>query len=163
FVQLYNLANIAARETATIRLAPADVPVAYAALQEAMGKAKARVLVARLDEQDRQNIVGQLDFEIRRADEGALQLALGKAGESLSRNVIRAPEGDAVTDSKILFKVSLISANSLRPKESTTLKLAAADVPVAYAAVQEAAGKAKARVINSKLDEHDRQNITGQL
>src|SRR5262249_27649565 len=109
-VQLYNLANVAPRETATMQIAVVEVATGYQALRDAIEKAHGRVLTAKLDEQDRQNIVAQLDFEVRRADEGAMQAALAAAGDVIARNVTRAPEGDNFTDSKVLFRTALVNA-----------------------------------------------------
>ena len=50
-VQLYNLANIAPRETATLQIAVADVPTAYQNLRDEIAKSAGRVLVAQLNEQ----------------------------------------------------------------------------------------------------------------
>src|SRR5207302_3242809 len=91
-VSLYNLTDVAPRETATVQLAVTDVPAGYRALREAVERAKGRVVTAELNEQDRQNVTAQLDFEVRRAEEGALQAALAAAGEVVSRAVTRAPE-----------------------------------------------------------------------
>ncbi|MFO0825862.1 MAG: DUF4349 domain-containing protein [Gemmataceae bacterium] len=92
-VQLYNLANIAARETATLQIAVADVPAAFQTLREVVGKTTSRVFTAKFDEQDKQNITAQLDFEVRRTDEGTVRTALASAGETFSRQLTRAPGG----------------------------------------------------------------------
>src|SRR5207244_1751914 len=68
-VALYNLAKVEPRETATVRLAVADVPASYRALRAAVEKAKGRVVAANVNERDRQNVTAQFDFEVRRADE----------------------------------------------------------------------------------------------
>ena len=69
FVQLYNLANMATRETTTMTLATQDVPAAYRSIRDAIAANKGRVLKAKLDEKDRRNVNAQLEFEVRRADE----------------------------------------------------------------------------------------------
>src|SRR6185295_14138234 len=68
-VNLYNAARMNARETTVLHVAAPDVAAAYRTLQEAVAKAKGRVLKAELNEQDRLNITGQFDFEVKRADE----------------------------------------------------------------------------------------------
>src|SRR5204863_411896 len=103
--------NLVALSTLTITLAEKDIRVAaglaaYQALRAAVGKAAGRILAANLNEQDRQNVTAQLDFEVRRADEPAVQAALAAAGDAVSRNVTRAPEGDNVTDAKVLFRTT---------------------------------------------------------
>ncbi|VTR95159.1 : DUF4349 [Gemmata massiliana] len=107
---------MAPRETATLQLAATDVPSAYQALRDAVAKTTGRVLGAQLNEQDRQNITAQFDFEVRRADEGVVRAALGAAGDVVSRQVARVPESDSVTDAKVLYRVALAPAGRLAPR-----------------------------------------------
>lgn len=163
FVKLYNLANIAPRETATIAVAAPDVATAYNSIRDALAKASARVQNAQLNETDKNNITAQLDFDIKRTDEGAIRTALAAAGESLSRQVVRAPESDSVTDTKIAYKVSLSAAARLRPRDSITLQIAVNDVPAAYNALRQAAAAGKGRIFTSQLNENDKQNVNASL
>ncbi len=141
------VANVPARETVTLRLAAIDVPTAYKELQAVVAKSKGRIVNSSLNGQDPRNIGAQFDFEVRRTDEGAVQVAIVAAGEVLSRHVARLPEGDNVTDSKVLFKVEF--AANVQPRETVTLRLAATDVATAHRAVSEAVEKAKGRVVNT--------------
>jgi hypothetical protein len=120
-----------------------------------------RIVNSNLNGQDSRNIGAQFDFEVRRADEGAVQVAIKAAGEVLSRHVARLPESENVTDSKVLFKVEF--AANVQPRETVTLRIAATDVAAAHRAVSEAVEKAKGRVVNTDLKEQDRKNVTGQL
>jgi hypothetical protein len=162
-VALYNLANVMPRETVTLRIAAQDVPAAYAKLREILAKAKGRITCAQLNEQDQQNVSARLDFDIRRADEGALQAALAASGDLLSRQVIRQPAGENFTDAKVLFNVLLINANNIPPRETVTLRVAAADVAAAYRKLRDMVAGAKGRVTVAKLNEQDAQNVTAQL
>jgi hypothetical protein len=130
-LQFYNTANVAPRETTTLQLAVPDVPAAYQALRDAVTKAHGRVITGRLDEHDRQNVLALFDFEVRRSDEPALQAALAEAGEIVARNVTRVPEGDNLTDAKVLFHATLFSAGRIKPRETTILFLEVPDVDVA--------------------------------
>ncbi len=162
-VQLYNLANIAARETATLSVAVPDVPTAYNAMRDAIAKAAGRVQVAQLNETDKQNITAQLNFDVKRTEEGALRAALAAAGDATSRQVARAPESDTVTDSKILYQVTLYPVARLRPRDSITQQVAVADVVASYNAIREVVTAAKGRILASQLDENDKQNVTASL
>ncbi len=162
-VSIYNLANVAPRETVILRLAAADVPAVYQKLRSLIAKAKGHVINAQLNEQDRQNINAQLAFDVSRLGEGEIQAALVGAGETLSRQVNRVPENDNVTDSKVLYRVSLVDADAIQPRETVVVKIAALDVPDAYQKLRVALDKVKARVINAQLNEQDRRNITAQL
>jgi hypothetical protein len=162
-VQLYNLANVAPRETAQLQVAVADVPAAYQALRDAVAKVAGRVLVAQLNEQDRQNISAQFDFEVRRADEGAVRAALEAAGEVLSRQVSRAAESDSVTDSKVLYKVGLVSAGRLRPRETVTLTVEVPNVDESATLFAAQVAEAKGRQVDAKLDRAARGQQTAHL
>ena len=133
-------------------------------LRDAVAKTTGRVLVAQLNEQDRQNVTAQLDFEVRRAEEGAIRAALDAAGEVLSRQVTRAAESDSVTDTKVMYRVTLLSANRLRPRETATLQVAVTDVPAALPdAPRRRRQERPAESSSPQLNEQDRQNITAQL
>ena len=162
-VQIYNLANVAPRETATLQVAAPDVPAAYQALRDAVAKTTGRVLVAHLNEQDRQNVTAQFDFEVRRAEEGAARAALDAAGEALSRQVGRAAESDSTTDSKVLYKVTLLSAGRLKPRETTTLAVEVADVDGTAKLFAAQVAEAKGRQVDAKLDRDAGGGATAKL
>ncbi|HSQ57847.1 MAG TPA: hypothetical protein VLM40_19140, partial [Gemmata sp.] len=149
-VQLYNLANIEPRETATLQLAVVDVPTAYQALRDAVAKASGRVLVAQLNEQDRQNVTAQFDFEVRRADDAAIRVAFDAAGEVVGRQVTRAAESASVTDAKVRYNVALLAANRLKPREIFTLEIEVADVDAAAASFALQVADAKGRQADSR-------------
>jgi hypothetical protein len=159
-VQLYNLANIDARETVTLQVAAPDVATAYQALRDAIAKTTSRVVASQLNEQDKQNVNAQLDFQIRRSEEAVARTALEKAGEVISRQVTRAPESDSVTDTKVLHRVSIVAGIRVRARETKTLQVVAPDVSTAYRSVREAVDKEKGRVLTAQLNEQDRQNVT---
>lgn len=152
-VSLYNLANIAPRETATLRLAAADVPAAYRALQKTVLEAKARVINGQLNEQDRQNVSAQLDFDALRSQEPALLAALSEAGETLSRTVARAPESENVTDAKVAYRVTFVSAASLPPRETTTLTLEVEQVDQALTVLGAQIKEVGGRVVQSQFSQ----------
>jgi hypothetical protein len=162
-VQIYNLANIAPRETVNLQVAAADVSLAYRTLREDVRKFGGRLVSSQLNEQDRANVTGQIDFEVKRPDEGKAHAALDTVGEVISRQATRAPESESVTDTKVLHRVSIIALARIKPRETKTLQLAAADVATAYRSIREALNKTKARVIAAQLNEQDRQNVTAQL
>jgi hypothetical protein len=161
-VQLYNLANVAARETATLQLAVPDVRAGYQALRDAAGKATGRVLNAQFNEQDAQNVTAQLDVEVRRADEGAIRAALDAAGEVLSRQVIRAPESNDSTDTKVLYRVTLLATTRLNPRETTTLTLEVPDVDQALSAFAAQVAEAKGRQLSAQSTRDQSGKVSGR-
>jgi hypothetical protein len=151
------------RETVTTTISAGDVSAAYAALRETVTKVNGRVQVAQVNETDKQNVTAAFHFEVKKADEGAVRAALLAAGEAIARSVIRAPENEQVTDSKVGFKVTLQSANLIRPRESVSLGLVVPDVSAAYQNLREVVAKANGQVITAQLNETDKQNVTATL
>jgi hypothetical protein len=160
-VTMDDLSSVQPKETVTIRIVAVDVGAAFTKLREAVEKAKGRV--TNIDLKDQQSANTQLDFYVRRPDDDAIRPALAEAGDLLSRHVARAAEGQAVTDQKVAFRVTLVNIANVQARETVTIKVAAVDVPAAYRSLKEAALKAKARVVNANLNEQDRQNVEAQL
>ncbi len=162
-VSIYNLAGVAPREAAVLQIAVADVPAGYTALKEAIGKANGRVLASTLNEQDRQNVSAQLDFEVRRADEPALQAALAAVGDLVSRNVTRAADTENVTDSKVMFRTTLVSAARLKPRETTTLAVEVADVDATASVFGAQVGEVKGRQVDAQITHERTGRVTARL
>lgn len=162
-VQLYNLANVAPRETATLTVATTDVPTAYAALRDAVVKAGGRVFTAQLNEGDRSNVSAQVDFEVKRPHEGEVAAALAAAGEVVSRQVTRAPESDSVTDTKLLYRATLLSAARLRPRETTTLAVEVEDVAAAVAVFGAQVAEVKGRAVDSQVAHESNGRTTAKV
>jgi hypothetical protein len=156
FISLYNLANIAPRETATVQLAVANVPASYRALQEAVARLKGRVVTATLDEQDRQNIKAQLDLEVPRGQEKALETAFAESGEVLTRNVSRAADSENVTNAKLLFKTSLFNAARIPPRETVTLGVEVENVDATVDVLRALVSEAKGRTVGGPQVGHER-------
>ena len=106
-IQLYAFGTVQPRETQMLQVASRDVPAGYRALLDAVNKAKGRVLNAQLNEQDKQNIFAQLDFDIRRADATAVEEVLAKLGDVYSRTATRAEDSENVLDTKLQMKVTI--------------------------------------------------------
>jgi glycine cleavage system regulatory protein len=162
-LRMYNLARVEPRETATVRLAVADVTAAYRTLREAVEKAKGRVVTAHLNEHDRQNVTAQFDFELRRGDERDILAALAAAGDVLSREVNRAPDGPNLTDAKVLFKASLTSAAALLPRETVKLGIEAPDVDATAALLAAQVADVQGRTVVSQVNHDGSGRVTGHL
>jgi hypothetical protein len=163
YVSLYNLTNFQPRETVTLRLASTDLAAAYRKLRDAVIAAKGKLNRVESNEQDRQNATAAVDFDVFRTAEPAVLAALTDAGETLTRQVTRAPEGESVTDKKIGYRVTLVSIDNIAARETVTLKLGVADVAAAHRDVSDAVRKASAHIVNTNLSEQDRQRATAQL
>ncbi|HEX5270687.1 MAG TPA: DUF4349 domain-containing protein, partial [Gemmataceae bacterium] len=162
-VQMYNLARVEPRETTAVRLAVTDVPAAYRSLRDAVERAKGRVVTANLNEQDRQKVTAQFDFEVRRPEEPAVLAALAAAGDVLSREVSRAPESPNLTDAKVLFRVSLVSAAAQSPRETTTLGIEVSDVDATATLFAAEVAKLQGRTVKSQVTHEQSGHVTGRL
>ena len=163
FVDLYNLANVAPRETVNINLACVDAEAAYKAILAHVEKASGRVVTSSLNRQRDDQTRGELQFEVRSPEADAVIQELKTEGEVMRLQVAENPDTQNVTRAKRGFNVQVWALGSVAPRETATIKLAAKDVPAAYHSLQEAVAKAKGRVLNAQLNEQDRQNITAQL
>jgi len=162
-VQLYNVANVAPRETTVLSIAAVDVAAAYDALRNAVAKTTGRVHAAQLNEQDRQNLSAQLDFEVRRSEEAAIRKELEAVGEVIARQVTRASEGENVTDSKVLFRTAIVAANRLKPRELMAVSVQVADVEQAVSLVSSQAAQANARQVDSRINREPNGRVTAKL
>src|SRR5262249_31341648 len=133
----------------TLKVAARDVPAAFRSLQEAVNRAKGRVLRAQLSEQDRQNITADLDFDVRRSEESAIRASLTTAGGVYARSVNRAPEGDNKTDSKLRLQVQVVNVANLKPRETVVLGAEVPDVDGVTAQLAAYAGEAGGRTVES--------------
>jgi hypothetical protein len=149
------IANAAARETVTLKFAAVDVAAAYRAIRDALGKAGARVINASLNEQDRQNITGQLDFDVRRTDEGTVLEAMGKAGDVLTRHVARAADSGNVTDKKVLYKVEFIPATAIEPREVVGMAVEVQDVDGALSVLAAQVKEMQGRIVKGPDAAHE--------
>jgi hypothetical protein len=108
-------------------------------------------------------MTAQVDFEIRRPEEGAIRSSLDAAGETIARQVARAPENDDTTDTKMLYKVTFLAANRLAPKEITALTIEVQDVEQAAAAVAAQVAEAQGRQLNSQSSRDQNGKVTTRV
>ncbi|MBI3854818.1 MAG: DUF4349 domain-containing protein, partial [Planctomycetes bacterium] len=160
FVSIYNLANIAPRETIVLSLACADAEASYKTILARIEKAGGRVVTSSLNRQKNDQTTGQLRFEIKAADAEAVLTDVKLAGEVMRLDRNENPDTQNVTKSKLGFQVQLFAMGLVDARETTTLQLAAKNVPEAYQKFQEALVAAEARIQSAQLSEHDRQNVT---
>ncbi|MBI2930456.1 MAG: hypothetical protein HYY16_02295 [Planctomycetes bacterium] len=162
-ISLYNLANVQPRETVNLTLAVADPETTYKALLARVEKAGGRVVSSQLNREQADQSTASIHFETRAADAEAVEADVKLLGERVKFAVTENPDTQNVTQSKRGFKVQILSMAHVLPRHTATIQLGAPDVPAAYRALQEAATKANARVINATLNERNRQSVTALL
>lgn len=163
FVSLYNLANIAPRETVTITLANADAEAAYRSILTRVQKTAGRILTSNINRQRNDQTVGTIQFEVPTADADNILRELKDAGEVLKIQSTENPDAQNVTKSKRGFTVQVLAMGLVVPRETAVIQVASKDVPAGYRSLRDALAKAKSRVLNAQLNEQDKQNITATL
>ncbi|HEV3078508.1 MAG TPA: DUF4349 domain-containing protein, partial [Gemmataceae bacterium] len=154
-IQLYAFGTVQPRETQMLQVASRDVPTGYRALLDAVTKAKGRVLNAQLNEQDKQNIFAQLDFDIRRADEAAVEEVLAKLGDVYSRTATRAQDSENVLDTKLQMKVMIKNVTSIPARRTVNLALEVGNVEETVASMTARVTDAQGRTVGSNIS-HER-------
>lgn len=149
-----------------------DVEGAYRALQTAISEAKGRVSKAEMKQHSAGQFAASLVFEVAPEAAGPLRDRLKQIGTVARINIDRqqTSDGQPVTkEAKIkrgdtVFDVQIYNLLNVRPRETTTMNLAAANVATAYATIREAVTKAAGgRILSANLNEADRKNVTAQV
>ena len=162
-ISIYNLANVAPRQTVKLNLAAADTEVAYRAILASIEKADGRVLSSALNRDKPDQTTATVNFEVKAIDADAVQDAVRATGEVMQLNVAENPDTNNVTQVKKGFVVQIYALSQVPPRESSQLDIATLQVAESYKKLSEAVLAAKGRVLVSQLDEKDRQNVTGRL
>jgi glycine cleavage system regulatory protein len=162
-VQLWAMGTVAPRETTVIQLATRDVPAGYQSLQEAITKAAGRVLGARLNEQDKENITAHLDFEVRREQEHTVAAAMSQVGDIFTRTVSREQNNENVIDSKVRLQVSLVNQAKIPPRETVTLGVEVGDVDRVAEAFAGQVAEGKGRTVESHVAHERNGRVTAKL
>ncbi|HEV8606322.1 MAG TPA: DUF4349 domain-containing protein [Tepidisphaeraceae bacterium] len=163
-LQIFSMATVAPRETESLILASRTrVADSFRNVLNELRKADARILQSQLNEQDKNNVGGILDFEVTRAKEVDVRQALGAAGDLVSRTVSRSSDTDQTVDSKIRLQVRLMSFDRLVARETQTMEVASRDVAAAYHALASAVAEVGGRVIRSELNVQEQNNVNGIL
>ena len=116
-----------------------DVPAEYRKLQDAVTQAKGQVRVGQLNEQDKLNVIAQLDFDVPATARDVDRQARWPGWATCCRATRRGPRpGETATDRKVGYRLTLKNLASIQPRESYVLKVATPDVPAEYRRLQDA-------------------------
>ncbi|MGC3996323.1 MAG: hypothetical protein QM767_01805 [Anaeromyxobacter sp.] len=162
-LQIVSLSQVPARETTTLQVAAADVPISFRKLLDAATNAGGRVVTSQLNEQDANNITGQLEFETSREKWSTVEGVLREAGAIISRSAVRSNDTETTVDSKIRLSISLVDEIRLSPRETINATVATRTVQDAFDKLVRAAKDSGARVVGSNLNLADRANPNGGL
>ena len=163
-ISLYNLANVAPRQTTSLNLAADDVETAYREILEQVRSAGGRIVTSQLNRPRPDQTTGTITFEAPADGADVLLGAVRGAGEVMRLDVTQNPDARNVTEAKRGFAVQIYSLAAVSTRETTSLRLAARDVPAAFNELRETIrAAAGSRVLSSQLAEQDAANVTGTL
>ncbi len=152
--QIFAMGMVAPRETTVVQLACRDVPAAYQSIVAAVRKAEGRILSSGLDERDRHNVTGTIEFEVRRDARKEVDDAMAAAGPVYSRNSTQAQDNENVVDSKTCLRLTLINIERIPPRETHTMSVEVGDVERRMAEVAEMAAEAGGRTADTHVSRH---------
>lgn len=158
-VQIFALGCVAPRETTSVNLVSKDVPESYRSILEAAKKSGVRLFNANLNEQDRQNVSANLDFEVLREHLPALEESMKAAGSVYSRTSNRAQDSETTVESKTRITLTLMNAASIPPREIRQIAVEVGEVERALASVQAAAVEVQGRVVASDINRNNGQIV----
>jgi hypothetical protein len=151
-ISLYNLANVAPRETTNLNLACEDVEAAYRAILSRIRETTAaRVVSSNLNRAQPDQISGSINFEVKSADAGAVLNDVRSAGDVMRLDVTENADTANVTAAKRGFVVQIYSIAQVPPRRTNVLGVEARDVESAVAKAIASATSAGGRVIDSNL------------
>jgi hypothetical protein len=165
-------AGVIERERVQAGVEVEDVETAMRKLLKAVADDKGRVTRSELKQFSAGQFNALMEFEVAPEKAGPVRDRLRQLGTVVRLEIDRVQQaengGTLPKDGKLVrgdtqFKLSLYNLANVGPRETITLKLAAADVPAAYRALREAVAQAKGREVNAQLNEQDRLNVTAQL
>jgi hypothetical protein len=162
-LSLYNLANVAPRQTTTLNLAADDVEAAYRAIVARVSKAAGRVVTSNLARNKPEQTTGTISFEVSSAEADSVALDVRANAEVMKLSVTENPDVQNATTAKRGFSVTLISTAAVAPRENMTIQLAAGTVAAAREKILAAATAGGARVLSSTFNENDSQNVSAAI
>lgn len=162
-LDLRDFANIPPSHASALTIAASNVPGNYAKLLDAIAKAKGHISDAKLNEQDKLNVTGQVNFTIPKAEAPAIEKLFAEIGAALSRNNVQAPANELSTDSKVGYSVVLRDFANIPPRETFNLQIAMPDVSVSFRELQNAVNQARGWVTVGQLTEDNKAKAEAQF
>lgn len=163
---------IVVTDTVSVRIEVDDVGKAHRAAMKAVEDLMGRITRSEMKQHTAGQFLAILRAEIPPGKKEQFLSELKKLGflsdhqenqrQHLEGGSGKAPELKPM-QADVVFEITLNNTANVRPKVSVELKIAASDVPAAYAKLLEAIAKAKGQIRDGKLNEQDKVNVSAQL
>jgi autotransporter-associated beta strand protein len=143
-VDLFNLANLAPRETRVLRVAVPNVEAVYTEILgkiratgggeggEEKGKPVGRVQASNLTGQVPEQKAADIRAEVRAENAADILAAIERSGEVLASTLATNADNASTTGAKRGIQLTLVNIANVPPKEYQTLNIAVRDVEKAY-------------------------------
>src|SRR5262249_54514568 len=118
FLNLYNVANVAPRETYQLSMACVDVEDVYKKIMARVEKATGRVVTSNLNRQRNDQTSGVIQFEVKTADADAVLVEVRELGEVMRLQVTENADVQNSTRSKRGFLVQLAAMGTVQARET---------------------------------------------
>jgi len=128
--------------------------VGVAAIQTLLAianKSNAHVIVSQLRQDANQPASAILHFDARRDDATTIDAAITAAGDVIGGEVVQSSDTTNTLASKVQYKLTLVSADQLPPRETTTLAIETRDVDASASAITKLVGELGGRVVDSNV------------
>jgi hypothetical protein len=163
-LSIYNLANVAPRNTTTLQIAAEDVESAYRAILGQIDSAGGRVVNSQLSKPTPEQTTGTIAFESPAAAADELLGAVRGAGDVLRLDTAINPDTENTTAAKRGFNVTIQAAATVAPAENVSLRLAVDDVTAKFDKLLGALRGVKgARVTQSSVNQQTPTTTIGQV
>jgi archaellum component FlaC len=163
-ISIYNLANIAPRQTTTSGLAVANVEEAYNSILAGVKAHGGRVVSSNLNQQKPEQTTAAISFEVPADQADATLMELRRDRAVMTLAVAENPDTQNVTAAKHGFVLQLSSLASVAPRETETLVVVSKiSVTDAFRKLLADLAKADARILTSQLNEQDASNLSGSI
>ncbi len=182
-LSLYNLANIAPRQTAVLVVAVPNVQDAYESVlhrvrqdaqppagekvSDTVSKPAGVVATSNITGQQPEQMNADIRADVRTVEAPAVLAAIRGLGEVMSSTITENPDTANVTASKQGIQLRLVAIAAVPSRDTQTLQIAAADVPAAYTKMLDALrpleGEKGGRILTAQLNQQDAHNVTATL
>ncbi|MCS7045546.1 MAG: DUF4349 domain-containing protein, partial [Gemmataceae bacterium] len=117
---LKSVNSVPPREVFQLQAVTTDVPGTFRQLQEAVAQAKGHVRSANLDEQDKLNVSATLHFDVEVGERSGIDKVL-EATSDVFTKVVSKTLNEAATDRKVGYRLTLVNAAALLPREKVMI------------------------------------------
>lgn len=150
-LSMYNLANVAPRQTTRLDLAADDVEAAYRAILARVVKANGRIVTSNLNQGQPDATSAIVSLEVPSAEADAVLTDIKAHGTAIKLVATENPDVQNSTSAKRGINVSIGPSASIPPRETTTLMVELSDVEAAMRKVLSTEAAAKGRILESNL------------